>query len=112
MIAVNADFMLDAVCLAAFSKSDDVKETLRSILEIYTDAKKKTPDILDPDLEVFFDIIHDVTEREADLSTDTAAECIAAAPRYSPHPPPRSGSSPHTARSGHPRPPAPRGCSR
>ena len=68
MIAVNVDFMLDAVCLAAFSKSDNVKETLRAILDIYTEAKKKTPDILDPDLEVFFDIIHDITDREADLS--------------------------------------------
>ena len=60
--------MLDAVCLAAFSKSDDAKETLSAILEIYQEAKKKTPDVLDKDLDVFFDIIQDVTTRDADLS--------------------------------------------
>lgn len=68
MIPVNSDFMLDAVCLAAFSKSDDAKETLSAILEIYQEAKKKTPDVLDKDLDVFFDIIQDVTTRDADLS--------------------------------------------
>ncbi len=60
--------MLDAVCLAAFSKSDNAKETLKSILDIYTESKKKTPDILDQDLDVFFDIINDITSRDADLS--------------------------------------------
>lgn len=57
MIAINTDFMLDAVCLAAFSKSDNSKETLGSILDIYMATKKKKPEILNKDLDVFFEII-------------------------------------------------------
>ena len=68
MIAINVEFMLDAVCLAAFSKSDDSKETLGSILEIYTATKKKKPEILNRDLDVFFEIIQDIVTRDADLS--------------------------------------------
>ena len=68
MIAINTDFMLDAVCLAAFSKSDNSKETLGSILDIYMATKKKKPEILNKDLDVFFEIIQDIVTRDADLS--------------------------------------------
>ena len=70
MIAINVDFMLDAVCLAAFSKSDNAKETLKSILDIYTEAKKKRPELMEKskDMDVFFEIIQDIVSRDADLS--------------------------------------------
>lgn len=68
MVPINSDFMLDAVCLAAFSKSDDARDTLNSILEIYKSAKKRNGDTMDKDMDVFFDIIQDVLTRDADLS--------------------------------------------
>lgn len=67
MIPIQADFLLDALCLAVFSDTDETKLLLDSVLVLYRESKKKNPDIFDPDLDVFIDIISDIVHSDVDL---------------------------------------------
>lgn len=67
MLPVSQDFMLDTLCLAAFSNNADTLQLLTSILEIYKEAKEKNPTTIDEDYEVFFDIIRDIVELGVNL---------------------------------------------
>lgn len=68
MVPITADFMLDSLCLAAFSNTDETKSLLELVLSVYKDIKKKNPDIIDTDLEIFFDIINDIVHSDVNLS--------------------------------------------
>lgn len=67
MMPVTADFMLDALCLSAFSNTPNTKRLLESVIEVYMTAKLKNPDIVDTDLEIFFTIIKDIVESDINL---------------------------------------------
>lgn len=68
MLPVSQDFMLDALCLAAFANNAETIQLLSSILEVYKEAKEKNPSTIDEDYEVFFEIIRDIVEAGVNLN--------------------------------------------
>jgi hypothetical protein len=68
MVPITADFMLDSLCLAAFSNTEETKALLELVLSVYKDIKKKNSDIVDVDLEVFVDIINDIVHSDVNLN--------------------------------------------
>jgi len=67
MLPISEDFVLDAICLAAFSNNNETMQLLSSILETYDISKEKAPASIDEDYEIFFDIIRDIVELGVDL---------------------------------------------
>ena len=68
MIAINSDFLIDCLTLAAGANNEETNAVLRNVLDIYKETKSKSPDIIDKDLEVFFNIIKDIVESDVDLN--------------------------------------------
>ena len=64
---IDTNMMLDALCLAAYSDTDETRVLLTQVLTIYQDLKKKNPDVVNTDLEVFFNIIDDIVHADVDL---------------------------------------------
>lgn len=65
---VDSDMMLDALCLAAYSNTDETKVLLTQVLNTYQETRKKDPNAIDMDLEVFFSVIDDIIHADVDLS--------------------------------------------
>ena len=65
---INSDMMLDALCLAAYSNTDETKVLLTQVLNAYQETRKKDPNAIDLDLEVFFSVIDDIIHADVDLS--------------------------------------------
>lgn len=68
MLPISIDFILDALCLAAFANNNETIQLLTSILETYTVTKAKSPTAIDEEYEIFFDIIRDIVELGVDLN--------------------------------------------
>ena len=64
---IDTDMMLDALCLAAYSDTDETKILLGQVLSIYQDLRKKNQDSIDLDLEVFFNEPVKMCSPEPDL---------------------------------------------
>lgn len=84
MIPITSDFMLDALCLAAFSQSEESVMILDQVLSLYKESKKKNPNIIDTDLEIIFDIIHDIIHSDINLNKKSEINRIIAKVRKSP----------------------------
>lgn len=65
---IDSDMMLDALCLAAYSNTDETKVLLTQVLNAYQETRKKDPNAIDLDLEVFFSVIDDIIHADVDLS--------------------------------------------
>ena len=65
---LDSDMMLDALCLAAYSNTDETKVLLTQVLNTYKETRKKDPNAIDTDLEVFFSVIDDIIHADVDLS--------------------------------------------
>jgi biopolymer transport protein ExbD len=65
---ITNDMMLDALCLAAYSDTEDTRILLHQVLQIYQDTKKKNHDSVNLDLEVIFNIIDDIAKADVDLN--------------------------------------------
>ena len=65
---IDSDMMLDALCLAAYSNTDETKVLLTQVLNTYKETRKKDPNAIDMDLEVFFSVIDDIIHADVDLS--------------------------------------------
>ena len=65
---ITNDMMLDALCLAAYSDTEETKILLNQVLQIYQDTKKKNQDSVNQDLEIIFNIIDDIAKADVDLN--------------------------------------------
>ena len=65
---ITNDMMLDALCLAAFSDTEETRILLNQVLQIYQDTKKKNQDSVNQDLEVIFNVIDDIVKADVDLN--------------------------------------------
>ena len=62
---IDTDIVLDALCLAVYSDSDESKLILKSVSDIYKDTRKRL-NSSDRDLDIFFEIINDAIENGVD----------------------------------------------
>lgn len=62
---MDTDIVLDALCLAVYSDSDDTKLLLKELSEIYQAIKKKVSSS-DRDMDIFFEIINDAIKNGID----------------------------------------------
>lgn len=76
MMPTNNEFFVDILCLAAYSHSDETRNLLQSVYEIYTDAKKKDPESLDDGVEVYFEIVQDILENDVDLRNKSESSSV------------------------------------
>ena len=72
MIAISTDFVLDALSLASFSTSEDAKQILERVIEIYEKSKlRKNQVAIDTDMDVFFEIIKELVYTDINLDRKT-----------------------------------------
>ena len=73
MVPISTDFVLDALSLASFSTSEDAKQILERVIEIYEKAKQRKNQVaIDTDMDVFIDIIKELVT--TDVNLDRKAE--------------------------------------
>lgn len=64
-LIIDTDIVLDALCLAVYSDTEDTKLLLNEVSNIYKETKKKISSV-DRDLDIFFEIINDAIKNGVD----------------------------------------------
>ena len=64
-LIMDTDIVLDALCLAVYSDTDESKFILQQIADMYNETKKKISSS-DKDLDIFFEIINDAIRNGVD----------------------------------------------
>lgn len=80
---ITANVMIDALDLAAHDDSDETKQLLKDVLDVYLMCKKKQLNV-DKDIEIFFDIINDIVHAGLDLTRKATVNKVILKLRKSP----------------------------